>query len=161
VWLFLVAPIALLAGHGLTQFASLFAAARARLTNGAAVAGAALAVGLSFLVLVSASVETSRDTGTLRDAGRIVRVLSSVLRPGDRVVAPIPSNAPLAYYFDRAGIGTSYLSNQPGDSSRVYLIVNTDEGFTLSTPLGERLLKRFSKAQLKARYPSAEVYELF
>jgi hypothetical protein len=161
VWLFLVAPIALLAGHGLTHFASLFAAGRARLTNGAAVAGAALAVGLSFLVLVSASVETSRDTGTLRDAGRIVRVLSSVLRPGDRVVAPIPSNAPLAYYFDRAGIGTSYLSNQPGDSSRVYLIVNTDEGFTLSTPLGERLLKRFSKAQLKARYPSAEVYELF
>lgn len=103
----------------------------------------------------------TRDTGTLRDAENITESFSARLRPGDRVIAPIPSNAPLAYYFVRAGVDTAYLSSTPRDSSTVYLIVNTDEGFTVNSPLGDPLLRRFRQGELLARYPSAEIYRLY
>jgi len=85
---------------------------------------------------------------------------SGSLRPGDRVFAPIPSNAPLAFYFAQAGLDPAYLSSVPTDSSRVYVVVNTAEGFALKTSLRERLLQKYTKARLVGRYPSAEVYQL-
>jgi hypothetical protein len=160
VWLFLVAPVALLAGHGLMRIVSLLPANRQRFAASAGGLGIGVAAGLAVVVLVTRGVETSLDTGTLRDAERIAKSLSG-LRPGDRVFAPIPSNAPLAYYFVRAGVDTSYLSSVPSDSSRVFLVVNTGEGFVLNSRLRDPLLRKFNKAQLMARYPSAEVYRLY
>jgi len=49
----------------------------------------------------------------------------------------------------------------PSDSSRVYLVVNTAEGFALNTGLGDPLLRLFHKARLVTTYPSAEVYQLY
>jgi hypothetical protein len=161
VWLFLVAPIALLAAHGLIRVLSLLPADRQYLTSRAGETSVVLAIALAVVVTVSRDIETSRDTGTLVDAERIAKAFSAGLRPGDRVFAPVPSNAPLAYYFVRSGVDTSYLSSVPTDSSRVYLIVNKNEGFTVNTRLGDPLLQRFSRAQLMMRYPSAEVYRLF
>ena len=161
VWLFLVAPLALLAGHGLVRLASSPALGTKRLDTVSSWASVGLAAALSLIVLVSRDVETSRDTGTLRDAERIAFGFSGGLRPGDRVVAPLPSNAPLAYYFLRAGLDTTYLSAVPRDSSRVYLVVNTGEGFTLNSRLRDPLLRSYRRAKLMVRYPSAEVYQLF
>lgn len=161
VWLFLVAPVALLAGHGLIRLVSLLPADRRQLISRAGETSVVLAIAFAVVVVVSRDIEASRDTGTLFDAERIANAFSGRLRPGDRVFAPVPSNAPLAYYFVRSGVDTSYLSSVPTDSSRVYLIVNTNEGFTLDTRLGDPLLQRFSRAQLMMRYPSAEVYRVF
>lgn len=158
VWLFLLAPLALVVGHGMSHILSKLPRSEPHAMRWVSVG---LATALATGVHVSSSVVRSRDTGTLPDAERIASSLSAVLRAGDRVVAPLPSNAPLAYYFARAGVDTSYLSATPRDSSRVYLIVNTAERFTLRTPLGDPVMRRFQRAQLMTRFPSAEVYRMF
>ena len=161
VWLFAVAPIALLIARGLTWAASrLGERSRTVATNGG-LGGVVVSLALASMILVSRALETTRDTGTLPDADLITQTLSGGLRRGDRVVAPVPSNAPLAFSFVRAGLDTAYLSAQPADSARVYLIVNTGEGFTLRTRLTDPVVRRFSRAELVARFPSAEVYRLF
>jgi hypothetical protein len=160
IWLFLVAPVALLAGHGLTHFASLLAVKTQRLAASPSGFSIGVAAALALVSLVTRGVETSLDTGTLRDAERIAKAFSN-LRPGDRVFAPIPSNAPLTYYVVRAGLDTTYLSAVPGDSSRVFVVVNTAEGFVLKSSVRDPLLQKFHTARLVARYPSAEVYRLF
>jgi hypothetical protein len=160
VWLFLVAPVALLAGHGAIRIASRVAHAQERLAANVGGISGGIVVALAVVVLVSRDIETSRDTGTLRDADRIAKAFSG-LRPGDRVFAPIPSNGPLAYYFVRTGLDTAYLSSIPDDSARVFLVVNTAEGFALNSGLRDPLLQKFHKARRVAKYPSAEVYQLY
>jgi hypothetical protein len=161
VWLFLVAPVAILTGHGAMRIVSRFPATARRLAADDGRPSVALATVLALVVILTHGVDRSRDTGTLRDAQRITKGLSRALRPGDRVFAPIPSNAPLAFYFAQARLDPAYLSAVPTDASRVYLIVNTGEGFALNTPLGDQLLKKYTKARLVVRYPSAEVYQLY
>jgi hypothetical protein len=160
VWLFLVAPVALLAGHGMMRIGSRLPAIPRRVTAYDGGLAVTLAIALALVVMLTHGVDRSRDTGTLRDAKQITEGLSGSLRPGDRVFAPIPSNAPLAFYFAQAGLDPAYLSSVPTDSSRVYVVVNTDEGFALNTSLRERLLQKYTKARLVGRYPSAEVYQL-
>lgn len=160
VWLFLVAPVALLAGHGMMRIGSRLPAIPRRVTAYDGGLAVTLAIALALVVMLTHGVDRSRDTGTLRDAKQITKGLSGSLRPGDRVFAPIPSNAPLAFYFAQAGLDPAYLSSVPTDSSRVYVVVNTDEGFALNTSLRERLLQKYTKARLVGRYPSAEVYQL-
>ncbi len=161
VWLFLVAPVALIAGHGLTRILSRVPATPPRFAANGGELSVAGAIALGLVVVLTHGVDMSRDTGTLRDGERLAKAFSRALRPGDRVFAPIPSNAPLAYYFVRAGLDTTYLTSVPSDSSRVYLVVNTAEGFAVKTGLGDPLLARFTKARLVVRYPSAEVYRLY
>jgi len=160
IWLFLVAPVALLAGHGVMRTASRLAPAPERFAASAGGVSIGLAAALAMVVLVTRGIDTSLDTGTLRDAEPIATALSG-LRPGDRVFAPIPSNGPLAYYFVRAGLDTSYLSVVPRDSARVFVVVNTAEGFVLKSSLRDPLLQKFTKARLMARYPSADVYRVY
>ena len=161
VWMFLVAPAALLSAHGLIQLLSDFASIRDRLVSRAEEASIALAIVLASILVFSRAVVRSRDTGTLRDAHTIASAFARTLRPGDRVIAPLPSNAPLAYYFVRQGVDTSYLSSAPDSSSSIFLVVNTDEGFTINTRLAEPILKSVHGARLLARYASAEVYRLY
>jgi 4-amino-4-deoxy-L-arabinose transferase-like glycosyltransferase len=160
IWLFLVAPTALIVARGILHLATRKAAVGEILATwpGALSIMAAMALGAG--VILTRDVVMSNDTGGLYHAEEIATLLSRTLRAGDRVIAPLPSNAPLAYYFLRAGVDTSALSATPGDSSRVYLIVNTSEGFDLSMSLGDPVVQRYHKAQPFAKYPTAEVYQL-
>lgn len=161
VWIFWVAPIALYAAHGIVQLLSDLGVARERLLLRAGTVSVVLTSVLSVAVVLSGAVASSRDTGTFRDAERAAKDLLTRLRPGDRVIAPLPSNAPLAYYFIRLGVDTTYLSSTERDSASVYLIVNTDEGRTLRTELHNSLMRSVSRARLVARYPSAKIYRLY
>jgi len=160
VWLFLLAPAALLAGCGLVHVLSQMPVARRGLEEFGAELALLLSMALSATVLLSRDISKSLDTGTFPDAEIIAHDLSPVLRSGDRVLAPIPSNAPLQYYFLRQALDTTYLSAAPNDSATVYLIINTAEGFTTATRLTEPFLNRFTNGELVARYPSAELYRL-
>jgi hypothetical protein len=64
----------------------------------------AVAVGAAASVVSSFAILLTRDTGTYREAEAAVRVFQRLLRPGDRVVAFIPTNGPLEYYMDRVGL---------------------------------------------------------
>ena len=161
VWLFLVAPAALFVAHGVIRLARRRPVIHGHIEAWPAATSAAVALIFAIVVILSRDVVTSRETGTLYHAEQITDALAGRLRPGDRVIAPLPSNAPLAYYFVREGLDTLYLSATPRDSSRVYLVVNTAEGFTLRTPLRDPLMRTFRNAQLIARYPTAEVYRVY
>jgi hypothetical protein len=161
VWIFLVAPIALFGAHGMMQLLSDITVVRKRLLPRIGEISVVLAIALAVAVSLSGAVLSSRDTGTFRDAERAAEDLGRQLRPGDRVIAPLPSNAPVAYYFVRQGIDTAYLSSSPRDSAAVYLIVNTDEGRTLRAEIQDPLMKNLQQAKLVARYTSGEIYSLF
>jgi hypothetical protein len=160
VWLFLLAPAAMLAGLGVFRVLSRWPKLVRGLHSAGGEEAIVLAVVLAAVVVRSRSVIASRDTGTLREAQQITGTLAPLLRRGDRVIAPVPGNAPLQYYFLRAGLDTAYLSATPAATSSVYLIVNLGEGFTIDTPIGEPLMREYRQAELIGRSGSAEVYRL-
>ncbi|HEX6052624.1 MAG TPA: glycosyltransferase family 39 protein [Gemmatimonadaceae bacterium] len=160
VWLFLVAPTALFAACGLVRLLASRPSVHEQVVMWPGASSAMAATLLSIAVILSRDVVTSRETGTLYHAEQIAEAFRGRLRPGDRVIAPLPSNGPLAYYFLREGLDTTYLSATPRDSARVFLIVNTAEGYTVRTRLSEPLMQRFQNAQLMVRYPTAEIYEM-
>ncbi|HEY4133357.1 MAG TPA: glycosyltransferase family 39 protein [Gemmatimonadaceae bacterium] len=170
VALFALPLVALLSGLGITTLLS--QVARVKQSQNIIAAGSiAPAVLLSVSVVISRAVLASTETGTLRDAPAITQFLATTLHPGDRVLAPVPSSAPLEYYFVRSGLDASYLTAEPKVDGNVYLVVNVAEGFTINSPLhGEPFLQRFNDASLlrgfpatstgAAATPSAELYHL-
>ncbi|HEX8230253.1 MAG TPA: glycosyltransferase family 39 protein [Chloroflexia bacterium] len=109
----------------------------------------------------SRSVYFSNDTGTLRDAEQIAIFLKDYLEPGDVLLAPVPSESPLAYYMDRYGVPLDYMYSGVKDKRRVLVVVNKpaqtlggiveESGLVVSGDNPPKLLKV---------YPEAELYEL-
>ena len=100
VALFALPLVALLAGLGIASALERVVRADRRVAA-LAIGSCVLAALLGATVVVSRGVILSRETGTLRDAEAITTFLATVIRPGDRVVAPVPSNGPLMYHFAR------------------------------------------------------------
>jgi 4-amino-4-deoxy-L-arabinose transferase-like glycosyltransferase len=96
----------------------------------------AIAITLTLITSVSVvssfSVLLTRDTGTYREAEDAAAVFKRVLRPGDRILAAIPTNGPLDYYLNRAGIDRRHLSQDERSASRIFAVVDQGEGQTLS-----------------------------
>ena len=160
VWLWLYPVAAALAAAGVCDIlARRPAESAAQLLARIPVAAGVLAIAAALSVYFSRSVLITRDTGIYLDARRAADLLAPFLQTGDRVVAPIPSNAPLAYYFDRAGVAQTYLSLDEQRAKRVIVVVNRAEGHTLErilpqTRIGD--LRQFS-ASVLARLPSSEL----
>lgn len=82
-----------------------------------------------FCVLIGANISMSKSilrseaTGTLPAAQEITLYLASRLEPTDRVIAKCPADAPLRYYFDRAGLSPTYFRNDPSKAKAVFVIV--------------------------------------
>jgi hypothetical protein len=131
VWLFALPLYLVTAAAGLAALARWVPTGR----RGASAGLLVLAVGLGVQTLVSGSVNSSTETGTLPDGPGMAAALREHLRPGDRVVAACPSDAVLAYYFRRLDVPAVYLeSARPpvlGADARLYLVVNRAHGQTL------------------------------
>jgi 4-amino-4-deoxy-L-arabinose transferase-like glycosyltransferase len=115
---------------------------------------AATSVALSHAVLLT------RDTGTFRDAEQASTLLRRVLQPGDLVLVALPANAPLAYYFDRLGVPSTYLSLDERSARRVVVIVNRGEGQTLASVIarsGVRDTARFAPTAILANLPASTI----
>jgi 4-amino-4-deoxy-L-arabinose transferase-like glycosyltransferase len=159
VWLFLLPLVSLCAGVGM--LAAMERVRRAPLTDVAAAEFAlALAVVLGASVYASRGVLTSRDTGTLRDGPAIAQALTRWLKPGDRIVAPVPANAPLQYYMLQHGLDTASLSMDPAPGGTVYLIVNTAEGYTLETPYTDPVVRRYRQVQVIQEFLASKLTRL-
>jgi hypothetical protein len=146
VWLFLIPLVALCTGAGIV--AATERIRRTTLGDGAA----ELALALAMLA--------SRDTGTLRDGPAIAQALTRWLKPGDRIVAPVPANAPLQYYMLQHGLDTASLSIDPAPGATVYLIVNTGEGYALDTPYTDPIVRRYRQAQVIQEFLAAKLARL-
>jgi hypothetical protein len=158
VWLFLIPLVALCTGAGIV--AATERIRRTTLGDGAAELALALTIVLGASVYASKAVLASRDTGTLRDGPAIAHALTRWLKPGDRIVAPVPSNAPLQYYMLQHGLDTASLSIDPAPSATVYLIVNTGEGYALDTPYTDPVVRRYRQAQVIQEFLAAKLARL-
>jgi 4-amino-4-deoxy-L-arabinose transferase-like glycosyltransferase len=114
IWLFLLPLAALVAGAGVAAIAApLLGRLRGpRRPVAAALLAAGLASGLALHAARTDAVfePALGDTSTFRDGPVVTAYLASHLAPGDRVVAQIPTDAPLEYYLRRAGLPAAFLA---------------------------------------------------
>jgi 4-amino-4-deoxy-L-arabinose transferase-like glycosyltransferase len=72
------------------------------------------------------------ESGVFAGAEPIAEALATQTQPGDRVLASIPSNAPLRYYMLRAGADTALLSTPDSAATREIIVLNAAYGQTPS-----------------------------
>ena len=131
-WLWFVPVACGLAGAGIVSLLERFGDRGRRIAQqGTPLLAVALGVVCSFSVVTSFGVLLTRDTGTYREAEEATAVIRSFIQPGDRVIAAIPTNGPLEYYFDRAGIDRAQLYFDPRAATRAIGIVDLAEGQSL------------------------------
>jgi hypothetical protein len=119
-----------------------------------------LAIGAALSVTASRAVRLTRDTGTYLDAEQAAMALSRVLRPGDRVLTAVPTNAPLEYYLDRLGVSPSVLSLDEKSASRILMVVDSHEGQRLRDMLARSELRdtaRYAPTGVVATLPASTI----
>lgn len=159
VWLWAIPLFAALAGAGaLYAAASLPRRWPARLRFEVVVV--VLTVGVGANLLRTRAVLSSTDTGTYRDAGTAAAILARSVGRTDRVIAAIPTNAPLAYYLDRLGVTTDVFGTDERSAGRVFVIVDRAEHQTAERVLEGSLVRdstRFGHPKLFARLPASDI----
>ena len=140
VWLWLLPVAAGLAGAGILILARRWRRTAVLLERVPLVAGT-IAIALAITVVQSRAVILSRDTGAFRDAELAARTLRGLIAPGDRILAAIPTNAPLAYYLDRWGVNPSALTQPEDRAGRIFVVVDFDEGQTLASVTASSLAR--------------------
>ena len=131
-WLWFLPIAAGLAGAGLVEILQRFGERGRRVANrGIPLVAVILTVASGFSVVTSFAVLLTRDTGTYREAEQAAAVIRGFIRPRDRVIAAIPTNGPLEYYFDKAGIDRAQLYFDDKQAERAIGIVDYAEGQTL------------------------------
>jgi hypothetical protein len=130
VWLFLLPLFHLAVARGALRVAERVRPAAQ--WSGWPVLSAGSAVALVALMVAGDAVRASDDTGTFPAAREVTALLAGELRPGDRVLAPIPTNGPLLYYFGAAGLDTALLNTPPAQTRRAFLVLDPSRGRSLS-----------------------------
>jgi 4-amino-4-deoxy-L-arabinose transferase-like glycosyltransferase len=156
-WLFVLPLFLLVVARGITRLA-----ARLRWTarwDGVWIA-CGLAVVVSTIALVTRAAEVTDDTGTFRSAPLVTALLARELRAGDRVLAPIPNNAPLLYYFGQSGLDTALLNTAPAATKRAFVVLNPASGQTLAWAVQAGIIdpRFFQEPTPLLRLPDAEVW---
>ena len=169
VWLFLLPLYFVLAAAGLAYLWAAFAPGPAhRKSILFALLAVGLSVGLSYNVARTQSVYWSEDTGTLRDAQAITLWMKDHLKPGDLVLAAVPSYGPLEYYFQLYNLPaadywypTQVANGRVGPGRRLWIVVKEpDQSLdSLLESLGPARLD-YSSPVLVHRYQGASLYEL-
>ena len=141
-WLWLVPIAAGLAAAGLLAALERFGERGRRIAHqGAPLLAVVLTVACGFSVVTSFAVLLTRDTGTYRDAEEAAVMLRSFVRPRDRIIAAIPTNGPLEYYLDRAGIDRGQLYFDARQADRAIGIVDYAEGQTLEALMAQSFVR--------------------
>jgi len=161
VWLFLLPWCAVVSSAGINQGLKL-------ISSGPTMHGR-LVASLAVIILVvpgigafmSQSILYSEETGTLRDAEAIALFLKFNLRHGDKVVAAIPSDAPLAYYFHLHGVPLGYLTAQSSVADRLWVVVNLAQRQTFRDVVEKRRIPsaQLSAPKIRRIYESAILHE--
>jgi len=157
VWLFFVPFFLLAVGRGLVRLRTRW---RPRVRLDAAWVSIALAVLVSGIALGTRAAEGTDDTGRFAAARGVTEVLAPHLQPGDRVLATIPLNGPLLWYFGERGLDTAALNTPLAATRRAYLVLDPTRGQTLGRAVEAGVIdpSLFQKPTLVARSAGAEVW---
>lgn len=157
-WLWLLPLVAALASCGMLLVLPRWSSAKDWVATRTPILAVAIAVGIGISVAMSRAVVRTTDTGTYHDAAAAVARLAAELQPGDRILAAIPSNAPLMYYMHRAGLSLSHLTLDERDARRIVAVVDAAEGQRLDDVIARSLARdttTFGPPQVLARFPSS------
>ena len=156
VWLWLFPLVAMLAAAGVVAMLERRPRTARFLELRAPAIAVAFAVGAATSVVLSRAVLLTRDTGTFRDAEQASLLLSRTLRSGDLLLAPIPANAPLAYYLARLGVDSTHLTLDERLARRVIVVLDGAEPQPLDRIIEQSEVRdstRFAGPQVLARLP--------
>ena len=119
-----------------------------------------LAVAFSAVALSTRAAEGTDDTGRFAAARDVTAVLAPQLRAGDRVLATIPLNGPLLWYFGARGLDTATLNTPITATRRAFLVLDPSRGQTLQRAVEAGVIdpELFTQPTLVARSDSAEVW---
>ncbi len=125
-------------------------------------AAGVVAVASLVLAVTSHAVEANDDTGVFAPAEQVTAVLAPRLKPGDRVLAPIPPIGPLLYYFPRAGADTVLLTRPLEQANRAFLVLDKRSGQTLEWAVRTGIINpaEFPRPILIADYKDGAVWEV-
>lgn len=141
-WLWFLPVASGLAGAGLIAIVGKLGERGRRIaSDGAPLLAVAIAVACGFSVVTSFAVLLTRDTGTYREAEEATAIIRGFIQPRDRVIAAIPTNGPLEYYFDRAGIHRAQLYLDPKAAARAIGVVDMAEGQTLDALVSQSFVR--------------------
>jgi hypothetical protein len=159
VWLWLFPMAAALAGAGVLVLLRRWQRTAGLIDRLPALA-AIVAVVLAVSVLQSGAVTRSRDTGAFTDAELAARTLRGMVASGDRILASIPTNGPLAYYLDSWGVDPSALTRPEDRAARIFAVIDLSEGQTLASVTANSLARdarRFIADSAPVRMPASAI----
>ena len=130
-WIWVTPIAAALAGAGMLLLLGRGARTRAVAEKYVPQLATAVVLVTAVSVVLSFAVLLTRDTGTYREAADAAAVFRRIVRPGDRILAAIPTNGPLDYYLNREGVDRAYLSQDERTANRIFAVVDLGEGQTL------------------------------
>jgi hypothetical protein len=157
VWLFFVPLFLLAVGRGIVR---LWRRTRLSARLDAAWSAVTLAVAVSAVALGTRAAEGTDDTGRFAAAREVTEVLAPQLRPGDRVLATIPLNGPLLWYFGARGLDTAKLNTPIAATRRAFLVLDPTRGQTLRRAVEAGVIdpRLFQRPTLITHTDSAEVW---
>lgn len=139
-----------------------------RTSSGRFLVSACAFVAVCSLLTIALRDTSLKETNQTGGADQVTQFLRSRLQEGDLVVSTIPTNAPLEYYFLRAGLPrTSLLRHHPAPAKaeRVFVVTNTRSQQTidsvlLDSALISELSRRAGSAEFSriAEFTEAEIY---
>ncbi len=110
-------------------------------------------------VLVSDSIASSRSLSAFKDAEKVTLFLRNELSKGDKIVVPVPGNAPLMYYFHVKGVPGHYFANVTAVANRLFVVVKK-KSETVENLLSESALTGYGTPVLVKAFESAEIYRV-
>ncbi len=130
VWIFLVPLLLVTAAAGMDALVGFFSFTETKpsprfASTGLSLAAVLVAFGVAFGAVRSNAIAESPDTGYAPEVREATRHLAERLGPDVTVVAKVPADAPLIYYFIKEGLGTDYFKPRPAQR---YLVFVNDKG---------------------------------
>jgi uncharacterized membrane protein len=131
VWLWVLPLTAVLVGAGIVALLERRDRTRALAAQRVPLLAVLLAAATASSVSLSGAVRVTRDTGTYFDAQAAASAFKTALRPGDRILAAVPTNGPLTYYSLRGGVDPRHFLLDPAQADRLIVVVDPIEEQTL------------------------------
>ena len=164
IWIFLLPLYAVALAVGVVGVAERLFRSAASVTRRQRTLGLALApmlaVVLAGLSLNKRSLAATSETGSFPEAPAITAALKPRLRAGDRVLAPIPTNGPLLFYFVAEHVETGYFSTREDAMRRAFIVLDTTRGQSLDWAVRVGMIdpRRFARPRLVGRFGTAELW---